>query len=101
MNTEPEFCARCLQLDEECKCYALADVVEFSYDCPESVRTLRTFTDKDEAVAFMLRHYDTQIGTYDNCTDPECACRADMCECENCAEGWRATEWKTFAVEVW
>jgi hypothetical protein len=25
MNTEPEFCARCLQLDEVCKCYAPTD----------------------------------------------------------------------------
>jgi hypothetical protein len=44
MNTEPEFCARCLQLDEVCKCYA---PTEYSDLIDEGVEILRNATGYD------------------------------------------------------
>ena len=43
-----------------------------------------------DAQAFAVNHYETQ--TMGN--------ESNLCECEQCVEGWRVTDWKAYEVRV-
>jgi hypothetical protein len=66
-------------------------VVEFYYNQDEAVTVLRSFTDKAEAQAFAVAHYETKLEL------------STACECAECAEGWKIHEQnrKSYTVEVW
>jgi ribosomal protein S27AE len=67
------------------------EVVEFYYNQDEAVTVLRSFTDKAEAQAFAVAHYETKMDNSEDCT------------CTECAEGWKIhpQNFKSYTVEVW